>query len=424
MIIIDAVDILLRMGLQDNICSSFLAEITGHYKSIVNESSSAWHKLIPQQYKMTSSNCWYAPNLNFKILPSTLFQKVKYFNDNFSDIQHQFKRNEMELILTGILKNSSSRYTGNFFCLPAIFLIGFPKSGTTQLYKYIEQHPLIAKPRDKEGQFWREFVRTNDIQYKELHVLLYLFHFFYASKKIRLNPTKVTIDASASTVFASSRPYVEIEKDMCILPAILHKTLPKSRIMIIMRNPIDRLWSDFWYFCSRSEWMKNEEIIVPGHILPVASEIFHNYTNMAIQKFSNCIDSNHTIFYCTTISSGISGHEAGCNHVRLGLSMYYVHMLRWFSVFPRSQILWIRMEDLISNPLGSMKYVWSFLDMPYIKVVSVNTAKNRNYWIRNSKYRAYFDMWPETRDILEKFFNPYNFKLAELLDDMDYLWNE
>ena len=414
------------MSLQDNICSSVFEETTGHYKNIFDETSSAWHKFVPNQHEMTSSNCWHAPNLNFKILPVTLFQKVKYFNDNFSDVQHQFKRNEMESILTEILRNTSAistRYIGNFFCLPAIFLIGFPKSGTTQLYKYIEQHPLIAKPRDKEGQFWRELVQTNSIHYKELHVLLYLFHFFDASKRIRLNPTKVTIDASASTVFASSRPYVEIEKDMCILPAILHKMLPKSRIMIIMRNPIDRLWSDFWYFCSRSEWMRNEEIIVPEHILPVASEIFHNLINAAIQNFSNCINSNHTVFYCATISSGISGHEAGCNHVRLGLSMYYIHILRWFSVFPRSQILWIRMEDLISNPLESMKYVWSFLDMPYIEV-SVNTASNRNSWIKNSKYSAYFSMWPKTRDTLVEFFNPYNVKLAELLDDMDYLWNE
>lgn len=100
---------------------------------------------------------------------------MKYFNDNFSDIRHQY---ETEFILTEILSNNTSRHAGSFFCLPATFLIGFPKSGTTQLYKYIVQHPLIEQPRDKEGQFWRELICSD--QYKELHVL---FHFLMLQRE-------------------------------------------------------------------------------------------------------------------------------------------------------------------------------------------------------------------------------------------------
>lgn len=77
-IVFNIVDFWLRMSLQDHICSSVLAEITGHYKNIVDDTSSAWRKFVPNQYKMTPSNCWYAPNLNFKILPITkseIFQR-------------------------------------------------------------------------------------------------------------------------------------------------------------------------------------------------------------------------------------------------------------------------------------------------------------------------------------------------------------
>lgn len=410
---------------QMNICSSLLTEKSGHYNNMTNGYLSVWHKFVPHQDQMTSSNCWYAENFNS--LPRKLSNKLKELT-TFVGVQNQFSKVEMESVLSYIFRTGSrtlfsSSGGDHHFCLPRTFLIGFPKCGTTLLYKYIEAHPFMAKPREKEGQFWREFVRTKQVEYKELQTLLYLFHFYSASKAIKLHPQRFTVDASASTVFATSLPYIEIEKDSCVVPVLLHTSLPNSKLLIIMRNPIDRLWSDFWYFCSRTEWRSRFGITVPENILPKVSEIFHNLTVSALQEFSNCIDSNFSEVYCVTLAGSISGEEAGCEKVRLGLSVYFIHILRWFSVFPRNQILLIRLEDLVADPTESMNRVWSFLNVPSINKV-IKYKQNDNEWITSRKYRAHFIMLEKTRNLLRHFFHSYNFKLAELVDDKRYLWNQ
>lgn len=347
----------------------------------------------------------------------------------FVDIEDQFNRMELESILSRVFKfgnktSSTLKHSDHHFCLPSSFLIGFPKCGTTLLYNYIEEHPLMAKPRNKEGQFWREFVKTKHVKYRELQVLLYLFHFYGASRAMESRPEMFTIDASASTVFATSQLYAELDKDVCVVPAMISNALPNAKFLIIMRNPIDRLWSDFWYFCSRSEWKSNNfKITVPDNILPKASEMFHNLTVLAIQEYLNCVNNDYSQFYCATLVGSISGEAAGCKKVRLGLSMYYIHVLRWFSVIPRHQILLIRLEDLIANVTESMNKVWSFLNVPSVSTV-LKSKQNGNNWITSSKYSAHFTMLEKTRSILKNFFHPYNFKLAELTNDQRYLWNE
>ena len=43
-----------------------------------------------------------------------------------------------------------------------------------------------------------------------------------------------------------------------------------------------------------------------------------------------------------------------CNGPRLGLSLYYFHIVKWMSVLPKNQLLFLRTEDLLSNPLHVM----------------------------------------------------------------------
>lgn len=396
-----------------------------YYKAITKSHLSVWHKFVPNQNQMTPSNCWLSKKIT---LPKELLNKLKDVA-TFVDIQHQFSQEELKNVLSLIFEDGnktlySSSHSKQYFCLPSIFLIGFPKCGTTLLYKYIESHPLMAKPHNKEGQFWREFVKPRDTKYRELQTLIYLFHFYAASQQIQIHPGMFTLDASASTVFATSQPHIDLEKDTCIVPELLFDTLPNSKLLIILRNPIDRLWSDFWYFCSRSQWRNHSfQIMVPEKVLPIASEIFHNLTVLAVQEFVNCINNHNTEFHCVTLVGSFSGEEAGCEKVRLGLSIYYIHILRWFSVFPRNQFLLLRLEDLVANSVKSMKRIWSFLTVSN-NITVIKSRQNSNDWINRSEYRGHFTMWKKTRNLLKDFFHPYNLKLTELLDDQRYLWKE
>ena len=106
--------------------------------------------------------------------------------------------------LTKNIWNTNSGNKKSLYCLPGVYLAGFPKCATTALYRIITAHPSLAQPLHKESHFWRTFVQ-NQMKYphKVVHTLWYLLQFLSASKYIEAHPDALTLDASASTVWAS-----------------------------------------------------------------------------------------------------------------------------------------------------------------------------------------------------------------------------
>ena len=393
-----------------------------HYRKLVDGYLHAWYKFVPRQSKMDSSNCWHVANFN--PLPSSLAKKMKNML-NFEGLQKLFSKDEVQSILSRIFAyDDTTRFTtaltNHSFCLPNVNLIGFPKTGSSLFYNYyIEQHSLLARPRSKEGLFWLKLMQINDEQYQELAVLLYLYHYFRASQKIRDNPDMFTIDATVTTVFATAKPLSDIDKDACIVPLLISKTMPKIKLLILVRDPVNRLWSDFFYFCSPKRW---DDLIGSEKSPFQAASLFHNYTVAAIEEFSRCIKSGHTQIYCATIAGSYAGLSKACQEIRLGVSMYYIHLLKWIRLFPREQLHVIRLEDLTSDASGTMGKVWTFLDVPPMAEITTASKKVRESGWSQLEGSAGFNMFPKTRKLLSEFFHPYNVRLAELLDDERYLW--
>ncbi len=386
---------------------------------------SAWHRFIPSPHALDASNCWYSHNSMPTTLPNNMYSRMRLL-PRFIDMQTNFMESEIRMTLEKLqnatLPATRNAVTDTHFCVPTVYLMGISKCGTTLLYSYIKSHPQMAQPHNKEGQFWREFVQTPEPHLREFQILLYLHHFQTASSKIQQYPKMFTLDASASTIFATSNPLQEVEKDICTVPLMLHLTLPKAKFLVIMRDPVDRLWSDFWYFCSREHWRNRKVYDVPEGVLSVAAEMFHNFTVTAILEFTHCINSGHTHFHCTALAGSYPGKEGSCERVRLGLSIYYIHLVKWFSVFPHKLILPVKFENLVSEPSKTMDKVWPFLEVPARNVTPIKKRLNANEWIVSSEYSENFKMWPETRALLREFFEPYNLALAELLQDKEYLW--
>ncbi len=383
----------------------------------------AWYKFVPHQSKMDASNCWYVENFN--TLPDNLSKKLKRLV-TFHHFQRQYSADEVEMILSKIFNSNdtavfSTQPTNHHFCLPNINLIGFTKTGSTFLYEYLALYPLLAEPHTKEGQFWRDTMEVEDPKYQELAVLLYLFHFYGASRQIQRNPDMFTIDATVSTAFATSKPLREVEKDACIVPLIISQTMPKIKLLVQTRNPINRLWSDFFFFCNPKRWTGKLNQLEKN--TSIAASVFHNYTVTALQEFSACIESGNTQLHCTTLAGSYPAPEAACKGVRLGVSMYYVHLIKWFRIFPREQLHVTRLEDLVSDPSGTMAKVWDFLCVPLdVKFQTIDKKIKPSKW--NLSDSGDFKMLPETMTLLRQFFHPYNVKLAELLDDERFLWTE
>ena len=407
------------------------------YKKFIDSTLSSWHRFIPDSHDkhMLPSNCWYTNS--FKHVPTKVTDRLlSVFN--FNAISRQFQQSEAKQILEAMLTDNKSvkfevishnqKPSGEAFCLPMVYLPGFPKCGTTTLYNLLTSHPDVKSIR-KEGQFWGNFVIAPNKVYQDLEALLYTYRFKDPAKEIsHSDHLKVVIDGSTHTVYDSSR-LGDAVNDMCMIPVLLHKLMPNTKIIIMLRNPTSRLWSHYWFYCSKKRYnfydgKSNRLPPVPDHIVEKASERFHNDTVSAIDEFNDCIQSGASEFKCTYDAFyDDDKHSLACGKSRIGVSLYYFHIVKWLSVFPREQLLFLTMAELAEDSYAIASTAWKFIGLdPVPKRDFKPLVSNKNTWIISNKYKDSFKMWPETKELLNAFFYPFNQRLAKLLDDQRFLW--
>ena len=144
-------------------------------------------------------------------------------------------------------KNPCWNEEEEFYCLPYFFIGGFPKCGTTELYDKLIWHPEIISPARKEPHWWTRdrFTRDKNISYRDF--------FHLAANTIQNNPNFIAVDASASTTWDNKNIFpkfghTEIPDPTLLTPHYIRRQLPRAKSVLIVRNPVTRLYSDFLYF--------------------------------------------------------------------------------------------------------------------------------------------------------------------------------
>lgn len=165
---------------------------------------------------------------------------------------------------------------------------------------------------------------------------------------------------------------------------------------------------------------------MPDEVIENASEMFHNHTVTAINEFNSCIQRGTSEFKCTydAFYDNNDEYSLACGKTRIGISLYYFHVVKWLSVFPREQLMFLTMEDLAEDPYSVISSAWKFIGLDPIPEASFELIVSKaNTWITSNKYKDKFKMWPETKELLDTFFGPYSELLTNLLDDKRFLWN-
>ena len=187
------------------------------------------------------------------------------------------------------------------------FIVGAPKTGTTSLYYYLNQHMNVCMSSIKEPNFFSS-KEVNSLFYKsqiiddidEYHKL------FSANKK------QIIGEASVSYLFFED------------VPNRIHKYNPKAKIIILLRNPIDRAFSHYLMdfrlgFCSKN--------------------------------FENIIDEPETY---------PQYHQ---QYIELG--NYFLQLKRYYEIFHKDQLLIVFYDDLKSDSPTVMKTIFSFLEIEF-----------------------------------------------------------
>lgn len=307
-------------------------------------------------------------------------------------------------------------------CLPYFYIIGQPKCGTTDLFHRLLLHPEVKFNTMKEPHWWTRkrfgYIRFKDGFQESFPVEDYLDLFDLAAHNIQEGISGnssgdhsalqfITGEASASTMWDNQAwsylPGDREEKEPPFLTQdFIHTVQPSAKIIIMLRDPVERLYSDYLYFK-----MANK-----------SAEDFHQKVTESIQLFQSCLleRSLRSCVYNTNLSNAMP--------VRLNLGMYIVFLLDWLTVFHREQILVLRLEDYAANLKGTIKKVFDFLTVgPLSEQVEAALTKRPMSNTRRAADRNLGPMLPATRDLLREFHQPFNHKLATVMDNKGFFWS-
>ncbi|XP_057704684.1 carbohydrate sulfotransferase 15-like [Corythoichthys intestinalis] len=306
-------------------------------------------------------------------------------------------------------------------CLPYFYIIGQPKCGTTDLFHRLLQHPDIKFNIMKEPHWWTRkrfgYIRFKD-GFQEIYSLEdYLDLFDLAAYNIqgssagnspedRRFANLITGEASASTMWDNHAwRYLHGDQEEVEPPFLaqdfLHTVQPNAKIIIMLRDPAERLYSDYLYFKTANK----------------STEDFHQKVLESMQVFQSCLSARslRSCVYSTSLANSMP--------VRLTLGMYIVFLLDWLTVFQREQILVLRLEDYATNLQETVQKVFDFLNVgPLSEQAAATLTKGPMSNTRRAVDRSLGPMLPSTQKLLWEFHQPFNRKLASVLNNQAFLW--
>ena len=323
-------------------------------------------------------------------------------------------------------------------CLPKLFIVGFPKCGSTQVYclfktlaKLVTSHYVAScSGIEKEPHMWvplGPFTR-HSYPHQLSDFMNYIINYFQTAKSVAESNFTLPIDASPNLIFQWPQ-YSRNEKleNYCLIPAVLPYIIPESKYVVVMRNPVDMLYSAFWFSCSSRAPKMNKYYQIQG------PNVFHEKVKTKINMFLNCNKTEPPDACLLDLYFPLSNTLLPfCGRVRLEVGFYYLYIRRWLSVIPRRRFLFLTVEELRENTslLQVANKAADFADLG-VQIKSVESLRQEvqeESACKNTQLKFDYRRDPQlrmrndTRQLLEDFFRPFNHKLAELLGDQKYLW--
>ncbi|GAB1604792.1 carbohydrate sulfotransferase 15-like [Argonauta hians] len=372
-------------------------------KIVITEENDLIEKELPEFLFNYRNPCWFE-----KIHSAGVYVNNPYLSMN-ANTQKEMIRLTIKWgkLLSQTNRSKSPR---RLRCLPYFYVAGMPKSGTTDFYRRLSVHPDIVKGQRKEPHWWTRIRFLELFKTNRSSLNIYLDLFDGAAEKIQRDRrhSKITTDASASTLwdndFWTSLPRNTNYTEPNVLNAhyIRHLT-PKVKVIVLLRNPVERLFSDYLYFGKYKKSVEN----------------FHERVVNSIAMYENCF-KNETVRKCAYDSK--LGLSSG---VRLRIGLYWVYLNDWFQVFPRENFHVVRSEDYNQCISCVFKKVFKFLNLNQLNVENERIlVKIPRTNTRKASVRDVGPIWNKTYDILQQFYEPHNEQLVKLLNSTDFYWTD
>ena len=197
--------------------------------------------------------------------------------------------------------------------LPNALVIGASKGGTTSVYRWLARHPQVCASRVKEVRYFNGHYEKGPR--------------WYAAQFAPKPGQRVLMEASPSYLWDPG------------VPERVRSLLGTPKLVVLLREPVDRAWSQYWMRVRRS----GETASFP-EVIRREAEAFGLAGQMPLH-------------------GSVDGLRYGRNSY-LGKGLYGPQIERWLSLFPRECFHFIRSEDLFHAPARAMSELLQFLELP------------------------------------------------------------
>ena len=239
---------------------------------------------------------------------------------------------------------------------PDFIILGAQKAGTTSLFSWLGAHPRVRPPQRKEIHFFATHF-VNGLPW-------------YQAQFPPPEPGTWTGEASPYTLYhplAAER---------------LAATYPHARLIVLLRNPIDRALSHYHHVCRSGMEHLDFATAISLEGLRLEGE------EDKLRRDARYVSLNHRRF--SYLSRGL-----------------YARQLRhWLRFFPRTQLHLLLFEDLVRDPAAALQSVEDFVGLPRWQPDAF-PAENTG--------GRYPPMPPPLRAALADFFREPNARIAEIL---------
>lgn len=239
---------------------------------------------------------------------------------------------------------------------PNFFIVGAQKAATSSLYQYLKEIPGVYMSPIKEPFYFAPHTVQDD-----------------ASDLIRDKKEYLRL-------FEKARGYVAVGEATPIYlwdpdsPKLIHQTVPHARIIMILRDPIERAHSNY----------------------------------LMMKKYSG----RKASFYDELIrDSKIQERLYGISQLYVEFGMYYEQVKRYFEIFGKEQVKVMIFEEFVRHPEQSINEVLDFLGINY-KVTAIREQYNQYSVARSTLSLWIFALFRWLRSKNIKFY-----KILTLLPD-------
>jgi hypothetical protein len=261
-----------------------------------------------------------------------------------------------------IKKKINSIVRSSLNLTPDFIIIGAQKSGTTSLFNMMCKHPRITRAAEKELHFF-------DLKYD------------YGPKWYFSNfPIKYKSITGEATPYYLFHPLV---------PERVKQLLPNIKLIILLRNPIDRAYSQF--HMQKRIGIEN-------------AKSFEEAVHRELKWLET--ESEYEIF--------LRSRNLHQNFLYLERGKYYAQLSSWLKHYTLKDMIIIESNEFFNSPARQLSSVYKFLfhsKNDYLSEQdSIETAPSKYPSISN-----------ETRHFLNEYFKEENCKLYDLLR-RDFQW--